>query len=124
VPRIVKIDGRDFRTLDEFFEVIGAALIPGKHWGKNLSAFNDILCWPLAGDPEPYVLVWQKSALSQRRLNYGAAVQHWDKITRGKLTAWQAQQRAQAEQCKGPTAFDWIVEIIQRHPDWLTLRLE
>jgi len=57
LPRVVEIDGQDFRTLDEFFEVIGAALIPGKCWGKNLDAFNDILCWPLACDPDLDVLV-------------------------------------------------------------------
>jgi len=127
VPRIVQIDGRDFRTVEEFFDVIGAALIPGKQWGRNLTAFNDILCWPLAKDKEPYVLVWKRSNLSRRRLNYGAALKHWQDVIReggrppGKL---QAEQMARADRCEGPTAFDWVVDIIKEHPDWLSLRLQ
>jgi hypothetical protein len=78
----VNIDGRDFRTLEEFFEVIGAALIPGERWGKNLDAFNDILCWPLARDREPYILAWRRSDLSRRRLNHGAAAQYWQEVIR------------------------------------------
>jgi RNAse (barnase) inhibitor barstar len=127
LPRVVEIDGRDFRTLDEFFEVVGAALLPGERWGKNLDAFNDILCWPLVRDPEPYVLVWRRSNLSRRRLNYGAAERYWQEVVRaggGKPSAWQAEQLARAERCEGSTAFDWVVEIIERHPDWLSLRLE
>ncbi len=127
MPRIVEIDGRDFRTVEEFFEVIGAALIPGKQWGKNLTAFNDILCWPLARDREPYVLLWRRSNLSRRRLNHGAAERHWREVIRAggrKPSPWQAEQMARAERCEGPTAFAWIVEIIERHPDWLSLRLE
>jgi RNAse (barnase) inhibitor barstar len=127
VRRTVEIDGRDFRTLDEFFEVIGAALIPGERWGKNLDAFNDILCWPLARDPEPYILMWRRAKLSQRRLNHGAAAMHWHDVIRvggGKPSAGQADQLARAERCEGPTAFDWIVQIIEQHPNWLSLRLD
>jgi hypothetical protein len=123
----VEIDGQDFRTLDELFAVIGAVLIPGERWDKNLDAFNDILCWPLARDPEPYILVWRRSNLSRRRLNHGAAEKHWQEVIRscgGTPSKWQAEQLARAERCEGPTAFDWIVEIIERHPDWLSLRLE
>jgi hypothetical protein len=123
----VEIDGRDFRTLDEFFEAVGAALVPGQEWGRNLAGFNDVLCWPLARDPEPYVLVWRRSNLSRRRLNHGEAERHWEGVIRaggGKPSTWQAEQLARAGRCEGPTAFDWLVEIIQRHPDWLSLRLE
>jgi hypothetical protein len=122
----VEIDGRDFRTLDEFFEVIGAVLVPGEAWGKNLDAFNDILCWPLVRDPEPYVLVWRWSNLSRWRLNHGETDRYWEAVIQAgnKPSAWQAEQRTRAGPCEGPTAFDWLVEIIQRHPDWLSLRLE
>ena len=127
MPRVVEIDGRDFRTLDEFFEVVGAALAPGQAWGKNLDAFNDLLCWPLARDPEPYVLVWRRSNLSRRRLNHGEAERHLEEVIRsasGKPSAWQAERLARAGRCEGPAAFDWLVEINARHPDWLSLRLE
>ena len=126
MARIVDIDGRDFRTLDDFFEVVGAALVPGEAWGKNLDAFNDILCWPLARDPEPYVLVWRRSRLSRRRLGHSEAERHCEEVIRaggGKPSGWQAEQLASAGRCEGPTAFDWLVEIIQRHPEWLSVRL-
>jgi RNAse (barnase) inhibitor barstar len=114
----VQIDGRDFRTIDEFYEVVGAALIPGEEWGKNLDAFNDILCWPLARDKEPYVLVWKRSNLSRRRLNHGELQRHFEQ--RG------AHRRLieRAERCQGPSAFEVLVEIIEDHPEWLTLQLE
>ena len=30
MARVVEIDGRDIRTLDGFFEVVGAVLVPGE----------------------------------------------------------------------------------------------
>jgi hypothetical protein len=127
LQRVVEIDGRDFRTLEGFFGVVGTALIPDQRWGKNFEAFNDILCWPLARDPEPYVLVWRRSNLSRPRLDHRAAEQYWQELIRaggGKPSKWQAEQLARAERCEGPTAFDWIVEIIEGHPNWLSLHLE
>ncbi len=127
MTRVVEIDGRDFHTLEDFYEVIGAALIPGKPWGKNLDAFLDILCWPLADDPEPYVLLWWRSKLSRKRLNHAEAERYWEDVIRangGKPSAWQAEQLALAGRGEGLSVFGWLVEIIERHPEWLSLRLE
>ncbi len=127
MARVLEIDGHDFRTLEEFFEVIGALLAPGQTWGKNPTAFNDLLSWPLAGGREPYVLVWRCSSVSRRRPGRGEAERHWEEIIRAggsKPSKWQAEQLARASRCEGPTAFDWLVEIVLKHPDWLSLRLE
>jgi RNAse (barnase) inhibitor barstar len=127
VTRIVEIDGRNFRTLDEFFEVVGEKLVPGEQWGKNLDAFNDVLGWPLTRDREPYVLVWRRSNLSRKRLNHLEVERHWEAVVQAggrKAGALQAKRIAEAARCEGPTAFDILVEIIQKHPDWLSLRLE
>jgi hypothetical protein len=35
-----------------------------------------------------------------------------------------ADELARASRCEGPTVFDWLVEIIQENPDWVTLKLE
>jgi RNAse (barnase) inhibitor barstar len=127
MPRIFTIDGRDFSTLQEFYEVVGAVLVPGQYWGKNLDAFNDILCWPLHDDPEPYVLVWKNSKVSRTRLNHLEAerqlerrLKHCYPLNRVLV----AEELARAGRCEGPTVFDWLVEIIQDHPDWVTLKLE
>ncbi len=38
-----EINGYDFSTLEEFYEVVSRVLVPGAEWGHNLDAFNDIL---------------------------------------------------------------------------------
>jgi len=127
MPRVFVIDGRDFSTLEEFYETIGATLVPGQYWGKNLDAFNDILCWPVNEDREPYVLVWKHSNLSRKRLNHLEAerqlklrMERCHPSNRARV----AEEAERAGRCEGPTVFDWLVEIIDEHPDWVTLKLE
>ena len=38
-----EIDGDNFSSIDEFYDEISRVLVPGVEWGRNLSAFNDIL---------------------------------------------------------------------------------
>lgn len=38
-----EIDGKNFSTLEEFYEEISRVLFPGAEWGRNLDAFNEIL---------------------------------------------------------------------------------
>ena len=40
---LYEIDGKNFSTLEEFYDEISRVLIPGAQWGRNLDAFNDIL---------------------------------------------------------------------------------
>jgi RNAse (barnase) inhibitor barstar len=127
MPRVLTIDGLAFSTLEEFYEVVGAVLVPGQDWGRNLDAFNDILCWRLGEDREPYVLVWKNSKVSRKRLNHLEAERQLErrlKYCHPSNRALVAEQLARASQCEGPTVFDWLVEIIQEHPDWVTLKLE
>ena len=127
MPRVFVIDGRDLSTLEEFYEVIGAVLVPGEDWGKNLAAFNDILCWPLNEDPEPYVLVWMHSKVSRKRLNDLEAERQLEKHLQYCHVSGRpdvAEKLARARRCEGPTVFDWLLEIILEHPDWLTFKLE
>jgi RNAse (barnase) inhibitor barstar len=126
MPRVFTIDGRDFSTLDDFFEVVGVVLVPGQFWGKNLDAFNDILCWPLQ-DEEPYILVWKNSKVSRKRLNHLEAERQLElRLARCHPSnrTLVATELEKASRCEGPTVFDWLVEIIQDHPDWVTLKLE
>ena len=39
---VYEINGQDFSTLEEFYDVIERELIPGVKWGRNLNALNDI----------------------------------------------------------------------------------
>jgi RNAse (barnase) inhibitor barstar len=127
MARTFVIDGRTFSDLGGFYEAAGNALAPGRAWGKNLDAFNDLLCWPLADDPEPYILLWKNSELSRKQLSHAetarcleARLRECHPENRGSI----AGELKAAQRGEGPTVFDELVEIIRLHPDWLRLRLE
>lgn len=104
------IDGAAFETLDEFYDEIERALIPGARWGRNLDALNDILRGGFGTPEGGFVLVWRNADLSRQRLGHDGAA---------------------TERGEGPTLFDTIVEIIRDHgpggeqqEDNVVLRLE
>ena len=115
---VYEIDGLRFRTLDEFFDEIGAVVIPGSDWGRNLDAFNDILRGGF-GTPEGGLTIhWRNHAVSQERLGYTetvkqleARLQHCHPSSRRAVR----QELAEARAGRGPTVFDWLVEIIRNH---------
>jgi RNAse (barnase) inhibitor barstar len=74
-----EIDGRDFSTLDEFYQVISGVLIPGAHGGQNLDAFNDILRGGFGTLEGGFVLLWKNSAVSRERLGYPETVRQLER---------------------------------------------
>jgi RNAse (barnase) inhibitor barstar len=121
------IDGQNFTTLDGFYEEVGRVLIPGQQWGRNLDAFNDILSWPSLDAGELYLLTWKNADLSKQRLGHAAMA---NKLERTLRTCHQSNvssitERLQAaREEKGPTLFDWLVEIIRENKEYVNLRLE
>jgi RNAse (barnase) inhibitor barstar len=118
VKATYEIDGRDFSTLQEFYEVISRVLIPGAEWGHNLDAFNDILRGGFGTPEDGFVLRWVNSQLSRDRLGYPETVRQLER----RLTRCHPQHRTsvaadleRARQGVGPTVFDWLVEIIADH---------
>src|SRR5258708_32357167 len=65
---VYEIDGRDFSTLEEFYQVVSRVLVPGAQWGQNLDAFNDILRAGFGTPEGGFVLRWKTSAVSRERL--------------------------------------------------------
>lgn len=63
--KIYTIDGDSFNNLEGFYEEVSANLIPGKHWGHNLDAFNDILRGGFGTPEEGFVLVWKNARKSK-----------------------------------------------------------
>jgi RNAse (barnase) inhibitor barstar len=115
---VYEIDGRDFSTLEEFYVVISRVLIPGAEWGHNLDAFNDILRGGFGTPEGGYVLRWKNSALSRVRLGYPETARQLERsLTHCHPTNRQSvsEELAQAQRGIGPTAFDWLVRIIQIH---------
>ena len=115
---VYEIDGRDFTTLQEFYEVISRVLIPGARWGHNLDAFNDILRGGFGTPESGFVLRWTNSTLSRERLGYLETVRQ----LKQRLTHCHPSNRQlvledleRAQHSTGPTVFDWLVEIIKVH---------
>jgi RNAse (barnase) inhibitor barstar len=65
---IYEINGHDFTNLEEFYDEISRVLIPGAGWGRNLDAFNDILCGGFGTPANGFILHWKNSAVSGQRL--------------------------------------------------------
>ena len=111
------IDGSRITSLESFWDEISNVLIPGHRWGRNLDAFGDILSG-LFGPEEPFTLRWHHAAMSRKALGYPETVRQLEMMLktchpdnrehmRGELAAAQAN--------RGPTVFDWLIEIIRDH---------
>jgi hypothetical protein len=112
------IDGYEFSTLEEFYEHVSVRIIPGAEWGKNLHAFNDILRGGFGTPEEGFILCWDNHDISKRDLGYDETVRQLRKSLERchpSNTASVENDLAEALRREGPTVFDWLVEIIQRH---------
>src|SRR5688572_13807787 len=112
---IYVIDGNDFTTLAEFYEVISQVLIPGADWGRNLDAFNDILRGGFGTPEGGFVIRWLHSQESRTRLGYEETVRQLKlRLVRCHPAnrPYVRDELAVAEDKSGPTVFDWLVEII------------
>ena len=115
---IYEIDGLDFTTEQEFYDVVSSRLIPGAEWGHNLDAFNDILGGGFGTPDDGFILRWVNSALSRDRLGYAETVRQLaHRLTRCHPSnqPWVSAQLGRARQGIGPTVFDWLIEIIEAH---------
>ena len=63
-----EIDSTNFSNREEFYDEISTKLIPGREWGRNLDAFNDILNGGFGTPEEGFVLVWRNSNISRRKI--------------------------------------------------------
>ena len=115
--RIYEIDGRRFSTLDEFYDEIDRAqdLMP---WGHNLDAFADILYGGFGTPEEGFTLRWLNHKISVERLGYAETIRQCEGFqanchptNRDLVAAELAAARAE----QGPTAFDWIIQILRDH---------
>jgi RNAse (barnase) inhibitor barstar len=113
-----EIDGSRFATLEEFFEEVSRVLIPGQSWGRTLDAFNDILRGGFGTPSGGFVIHWKNHALSKHLLAYPETVRQLELRSDGchpesRENVLSDLERARAHQ--GPTAFDWLIEIIKIH---------
>lgn len=113
---VYELDGRDFSTLEDFYEVLSRALPLTAPWGHNLDALVDILRGGFGTPEGGFVLRWKNSVVSRERLGYPETVRQLElKLnychpSNHKLVGEELER---ARRSVGPTVFDWLVEIIQ-----------
>src|SRR5688572_6749974 len=115
---VYEIDGRDFSTLEEFYDVVSRVLIPNAEWGRNLDAFNDILRGGFGTPEDGFVLRWTHSGLSQERLGYAETARQLERRLGRCHPLNREIVRSDLERARkneGPTVYDWLVEIIRVH---------
>jgi RNAse (barnase) inhibitor barstar len=115
------LNGQRIHSLDEFYDEISRELIPGKEWGRNLDAFDDILRGGFGTPENGFTLRWIDSAASRASLSYAETARQLEQ----QLTHCHPSNRsallgrlALARSGEGTTVFDWLIEIIRAHgPD-------
>jgi hypothetical protein len=124
---VLEIDGINFSTLDEFFNEIAIKLTPENNWwGTGLDGFNDMLNGGFGTPRYGFVLIWKNSQLSRERLGYPETIRQLQKRKMHQHPSWNLttdQDLAMAKRSEGPSAFDWVTEIIESHVT-IDLRLE
>ena len=121
-PAIAKVeyvvDGADFETLEQFYEVVSRVLIPNADWGRNLDAFNDILRGGFGTPEGGFVFIWKNAARSRVRLGHAETA----RVLQARLGRCHPSNREHvareleaASRNEGPTVFDGLVEIIEAH---------
>lgn len=114
------LDGHRTTTLETFYSEISQVLLAGQPWGESLDALNEILSGNYGLLPPTFRLVWCNVTVARTALGYGETVVQLTQRLRDChptvliKTAW-ALRAALREQ--GPTVYDWIVELIGKHPN-------
>ncbi len=113
-----EINGKNFSTLDEFFDEITRVLIPGTNWGRSLDAFNDILRGGFGTPQGGFVLHWKNSAESRQRLGIAETIrqlEHHLERCHPSNRAFVEHDLNLAHAGRGSTVFDWLIELIRAH---------
>ena len=93
-------------------------LVPGKPWGRNLEAFNDILRGGFGTPEGGFLLVWKDSQTSRDRLGWDETIKYLERKLNSAHPANLSKIHQEIEQARmheGGTLFDTIVEIVRQH---------
>ena len=113
-----RIDGKNFTTLEGFYDEFSQCVLGSTIWGHNLDAFNDVLRGGFGTPDGGFVLRWKRHDVSRERLGYPETVRQLEfRLKRCHPDNREAVGRdlANAQQGRGPTVFDWLIEIIHDH---------
>ncbi len=121
------LDGERFDTLEEFYAEVGRVFAYGKPWSENLEALNILLHGGIRQIPKEFRLVWRHAKRSRQCLGYPETVRQLTLQLRDYhptvliKTAWALRAALRGQ---GTTVFDWIVAIVEEHPNVELLLLE
>ena len=124
MTRTYEIDGKNFDSLDGFYDEFSRKVIPGAEWGRNLDAFNNVLFGGFGTPVGGFTLVWRNSEISRQRLSHPETVNYLrEKLASCHSTLKETVRREleAAEQGRGQTIFEKLVEIIESHGPGTTL---
>lgn len=121
------LDGTQIRTLEDFWRVVGESVGCGGYFGRNLDAFADCLRGGF-GTPDDgdYLIEWRDHEVSRQNLGHPETARQLElTLERCHPTnkASVGARLAEARAGRGPTVFDWLVEITDKElPGGLRLR--
>ncbi|MFD9426429.1 MULTISPECIES: barstar family protein [unclassified Streptomyces] len=120
------LDGTRIRTLEDFWRVIGEAINgPGGYFGRNLDAFSDCLSGGFGAPDDDYAVEWRDHQVSREHLGHPETARQLEiRLARCHPTNRPSVSAdlAAAREGRGPTVFDWLVEIFDdRAPGVLRL---
>ena len=115
---LYEIDGENFSTLDEFYGEIERVFAPDLPV-RDLDDFNAMLYGDYVFLPhEGFTLRWKNHESSRQRLGYPETVRRLElRLQRCHPSNRRGVKRKlrAARKQKGPTVFDWLVEIVRKH---------
>ena len=116
--RVYEIDGSRFSTLDGFYDEITRVLELPSHCGHNVDAFDDVLQGGFGTPDDGFTIRWKNHLLSKERLGYPETARQLELRLQQCHPANRAivsRELENARSQQGPTAFDWLVEVIRDH---------
>ena len=114
---VIELDGSRFKTLEEFYDHFEERALDCS-WGKNLDAFNDVLRGGFGTPEKGFKLLWGEHETSKENLGYGETVRQLRRrLANCHFSSVPSieHELKDAMAGKGPTVFDWLVEIIRDH---------
>jgi RNAse (barnase) inhibitor barstar len=122
LKKTIVLNGSNISSLDSFYDEAESKLTKDLGWktGRNLNAFNDVLRggFGVYEYEEPIRLIWQNSNESKEKLGWDETIKYISaKLKTCHPTNIQSvkDDLHLAQQHKGQTLFELIVDIIQTH---------
>ena len=112
------IDGNTFDTLAGFLDTLDVTLRPVTPWSRDLDGLNNLLRMDNQAPSEGMTLVWSNSTKSRADLGYEETLRVLQarlKDCDGINVRFLKNDIVNARDNAGPTVFDWVIEVIERH---------